>query len=125
MALLYQDLTKAIIGAAMEVHSALGHGYLEAVYQEALEIELAERGIPFVAQQELDVVYKGKTLKHHYKPDLMVDGKVIVEIKAISALTDADIAQAINYLKATGYKVGLVINFAEKSLQWKRLVRSA
>ena len=121
----HEELTHGIIGAPMDVHSTLGPGFLESVYQEALEIELQRRGIPFVAQQELHVTYKDTVLRHKYKPDLMVDGKVIVEIKAVSQLTDIDIAQTINYLKATGYNVALLINFAGKSLQWKRLVSSA
>ena len=125
MELLYKDLTGKILNAAMDVHNALGSGFLEAVYQEALEIELTTRGIPFVAQQELSVTYKGQTLKHKYKPDLQVDNKVIVEIKSISALTGVDEAQAIHYLKATGCKVALLINFGQESLKWKRMVLNA
>jgi len=120
----HEELTHKIIGAAMEVHTTLGPGFLEGVYQDALEIELTRRGIPFTAQQELEIRYKEAVLRHKYKPDFIVEGKVIVEIKAVSQLTDIDIAQTINYLKATGYTVALLINFAGKSLQWKRLVSS-
>ena len=122
MALLYEDLTGKILGAAMEVHNTLGSGFLEAVYQEALELELVRQNIPFVAQQELDIIYKDQPLKHRYKADLMVDQKVIVEIKALDRLTGTEEAQAIHYLKATDCKVALLINFGAKSLEWKRFV---
>jgi GxxExxY protein len=118
----HEELTHSIIGAAMEVHSTLGPGFLEGVYQEALEMELVRRGIRFIAQQDLEIQYKGVALKHKYKPDFMVDGRVVVEIKAATQLTDVDMAQAINYLKATGYKVALVINFGGWSLEWRRVV---
>jgi GxxExxY protein len=120
--MIHEELTRRIIGAAMEVHRTLGCGYLEAVYQEALELELRAQGIVFVAQPEIELAYKGTALKHRYKPDFMVGGEVIVEIKAEAQLTDIDTAQTLNYLKGTGRKVGLVINFGTKSLQWKRLV---
>ncbi len=106
----------------MEVHRTLGPGFLESVYQEAFELELQRQKVAFVAQPELQIVYKGTLLKHKYKPDLMVDAKVIVEIKAATQLTDIDMAQVINYLKASGYKVALLINFGARSLEWKRLV---
>ena len=122
MALLYKELTGKIIGAAMEVHRTLGCGFLEAVYQEALELELELQRIPFIAQQELTIVYKGRTLEQKYKPDIIADNKVIVEIKALARLTGIEEAQVINYLKATGCKVALLINFGAKSLEWKRLV---
>ena len=125
MALLYQELTGKIIGAAMEVHRTLGCGFVEAVYQEALEFELQLQGTPFVAQQELTVTYKGRTLKQKYKPDILVDNKVLVEIKALARLTSTEEAQVLNYLKVTGCKVALLINFGTKSLEWKRLVLNA
>jgi len=103
----------------------LGCGFLEAVYQEALEFELELQKVPFVAQQELTVTYKGRTLKPKYKPDILVDNKVIVEIKALARLTSIEEAQVLNYLKATGCKVALLINFGAKSLSWKRLVLNA
>ena len=106
----------------MEVHRTLGCGFLEAVYQEASLLELEIRGAPVVSQQELEISYKGRKLKQKYKPDFVADGKVIVEIKAIAKLTSIEEAQVINYLKATGCEVGLLINFGAKSLQWKRLV---
>ena len=122
--LLYRDEVYAIVGAAMEVYNQLGPSFLEAVYQEALEIELTERGIPFVAQKELRILYKGQPLKKTYISDLTCCEKIIVELKAIDRLTGKDIAQLLNYLKATGLRLGLLINFgnAEK-LEWERRIK--
>jgi GxxExxY protein len=113
--------TFAIIGAAMGVHGELGSGFLEAVYQEALAIELARSGIPYVREPELPVSYKGQRLGATYRPDFICFDAVIVELKAIKAITPIEEAQAINYLKASGYPVALVINFGAESLQYKRL----
>jgi GxxExxY protein len=118
------ERTYRIIGAAMEVHKELGSGFLEAVYQEALERELTARGIPFQAQPEFRITYKGETLKKTYQPDFVCFEKIIVEIKALSNLSGVEEAQGINYLKASGLTVGLLINFGSKSLEYKRLVRS-
>ena len=106
----------------MEVHGALGCGFLEAVYQEALEIELRAAGLAVTCQPALELRYKGRLLKQKYRPDFIVEGKVIVEIKAIVKLTAVEEAQAINYLKGTGCKVALLFNFGARSLEWKRLV---
>jgi GxxExxY protein len=114
--------TYAVIGAAMEVHRQLGCGFLEAVYQEALEIELADRGIPFDPQQDLPIVYKGRVLKTLYRPDLLCFAEVVVELKALTQLGPAEEAQVLNYLKGTGYEVGLLINFGRPSLQTKRFI---
>jgi GxxExxY protein len=116
--------TYAVIGAAMEVHKHLGCGFLEAVYQEALEMELTARGIPFRAQVELPIWYKGRVLKTFYKADVLSHDAVVVELKALSHLTSNEEAQVLNYPKATGYDVGLLLNFGRTSLQYKRLVRS-
>src|SRR5260370_32806810 len=116
--------THAIIGAAMEVHRQLGPGFLEAVYQEALEFEFAARGIPFAAQVELPVYYKGQKLTCFYKADSVCYGSVIVELKALKALTTIDEAQLLNYLKATRLERGLLLNFGRPSLEFKRLVFS-
>lgn len=116
--------TYAIIGAAMEVHRELGPGFLEAVYQEALALELEQRGIPFQREVVLKLTYKGKTLNCTYKADFICYERVIVETKATTGLTPVDEAQLINYLKASGYKVGLLLNFATHSLQYRRLVYS-
>jgi len=112
--------TYRIIGAAMEVHKELGSGFLEAVYQEALEFELASRNIPYVVQPDIRIKYKNILLKKFYQPDFVCFNKVIVEIKAISQLSGIDEAQIINYLKATGLNLGLLINFGARSLEYKR-----
>ncbi len=120
--LLYEDITEKIIGAAMEVHRVLGAGFLEAVYEEALCIELDKRGLNYKNQEELSISYKGTTLQHSYRTDLIVEDKIIVDTKATSGLTKVDEAQIFNYLKATGKRVGLLINFGKKSLEWKRFI---
>jgi len=122
--LLYRDEAYAIIGAAMEVYNQLGPGFLEAVYQEALEIELSECGIPFVSQQELRILYKGRPLKRTYMPDLVCYDKIIVELKALDRLTNKEMAQVLNYLKATGFRLGLLVNFGNsEKLEWERRVK--
>ncbi len=120
--LLLKDEVYAIVGAAMEVHRNLGCGFLEGVYQEALEIELTGRGIPYLPQKELPILYKGMQLKKVYVADFVVYDKIIVELKASNGLTSVDEAQILNYLKATGMKVGVLINFGKDSLEWKRKV---
>ena len=114
--------TYAIIGAAMEVHRQLGHGFLEAVYQEALAVELTARQIPFQREVWLEVQYKGTTLNCHYRADFIGYGEVLVELKALARLTSIEDAQVINYLKATGLHRALLINFGAPSLEHKRLV---
>jgi GxxExxY protein len=116
------ERTYAIIGAAMEVHRILGPGHLEAVYHEALELELSLRGIPFEHKPELSIDYKGYTLKKRYYPDLRVRGQIVVELKACSGLYPIDDAQIINSLTCSHHALGLLINFGEASLKWKRFV---
>ena len=116
--------TYAIIGAAMEVHRQLGSGFLEPVYQEALAIELKTRDIPYDREVELPVFYKGQRLTCMYRADFICFESVIVELKAVRDLSGAHEAQIINYLKATGFQVGLLLNFGADSLQYKRLVLS-
>jgi len=121
--LLYKDEVYAIIGAAMEVYNQLGPGFLEPIYQEAMEIETLVRKIPYKPQQDIHVTYKGKPLKKFYIADLICYEKIIVEIKALERLTSREQAQLLNYLKATEMSIGLLINFgAEKDLEWKRMV---
>ncbi len=120
--ILYRDLSYAIIGAAMEVHSALGPGYLEAVYQAALAHELTLRGIPFEQYCRLKVTYKGVTVGN-YESDFLVDEKVVIELKATSGLTRKNQAQAINYLTATGYRLAIMLNFGTQSLEKKRIIK--
>lgn len=121
--LLLKDEVYAIVGAAMEVYNQLGSGFLEPIYQEAMEIETFERQIPTKPQHEIVVLYKGKRLKKFYIADLICYNQVVVEIKAIDTLTPREESQLINYLKATGLKVGLLINFGSHGkLEWRRLV---
>ena len=114
--------TFAIIGAAMEVHRVLGPGFLETVYKEALAIELAARGIPFQREKLLTVFYKETPLACKYQADFLCFDEVVVEAKAVSDIAGGHRAQAINYLKATGKRRALVINFGALSLQHQRLV---
>ena len=116
------ERTYRIIGAAMEVHKELGCGFLEAVYQEALQREFVHERIPFQSLPSIQIKYRGQLLNKSYQPDFICYDEVIVEIKAISNLTGLEEAQIINYLKATGFKVGLLLNFGSKSLEYKRLV---
>jgi GxxExxY protein len=106
----------------MEVHKELGCGFLEAVYQEALEKEFTNQRIPFKAQPTIQLFYKGSPLDKTYQPDFVCYGQVIVELKAVSCLTGTEEAQLINYLKASNFKIGLLLNFGSKSLEYKRFV---
>ena len=117
--------TYAIIGAAMEVHRELGCGFLEAVYQEALGVEFEQRGIPFAREVELPIRYKDRRLDVSYRADFVCYGQTIVEVKALSAVGGTECSQVINYLKATGLEVGLLLNFGSASLEYKRLVLSS
>ncbi len=121
--LLLKEEVYAVIGAAMEVHSELGPGFSEAVYHEALEIELRERGISFESEKSIRIHYKGQLLKKEFFADLVCYVKVLVELKALDALTSKEEAQILNYLKASKMPVGLLINFGSKgNLEWKRFV---
>jgi GxxExxY protein len=121
--LLLKDEVYAVVGAAIEVHRELGPGFLEAVYQEALERELTTRKVPFESQRPLTIAYKGAPLTKQYIADLVCFNQVIVELKAVDSLTRTDMAQLLNYLKATRLRVGLLINFRSPGrFDWKRLV---
>ena len=109
--LIYKEETFAIRGACFNVYNQMGSGFLEAVYQESLDIELAEQMIPYDAQKELEVYYFDKKLKQKYIPDLICYGNIIVEIKAVKELLPQHTAQLFNYLMITGYKLGLLVNF--------------
>ena len=122
--LLYKEEVYQIIGAAMEVYNQLGNGFLEGVYQDALALELQMRNIPFKEQASLQITYKAQPLRHHYTPDMILFDGIILELKAISSLGVNEEAQLLNYLKASGLRLGLLINFgAENKLEWKRMVR--
>lgn len=122
MGLIYVNESYKIIGAAQEVHKELGPGFLEAVYQEALALELTSRSIPFKMEQDLDIMYKNTKLNKKYYADFICFDKIIVELKALRELTSDHKAQVLNYLKASDFKLGLLINFGEASLKVKRFV---
>jgi GxxExxY protein len=123
MELLYKDEIYALIGAAMNVHNELGAGFLEAVYQEALEIEFASHDIPAKREVPLKIYYKDHVLEKHYFADFICFDKIIVEVKALSSMTSSHYAQVLNYLKATDIELGLLINFGQPKLQYKRIIR--
>jgi len=114
--------TYAIIGAAMEVHGVLGPGFLERVYQDALEIEFCERAIPYERERNCPIGYKSHTLPSLYRADFICFDQVILETKAQSVLTAIDEAQTFNYLKATSFRVALLVNFGTPSLEFKRFI---
>lgn len=116
------DITGKIIGAALEVHRVLGNGFQETIYQRALAIELRSQGIDFVREQEMQILYKGEDIGTR-RVDFFVEGKVIIELKAITQLEDVHLAQAINYLEAYGLEIGLLINFGNTNLQFKRVMK--
>ena len=120
---LYKELSYEVIGAAMEVHSTLGPGFLEEIYQKAFERELTLRKIPFIAQKHIQVNYKGEVIADYYL-DLVVDNKIDVELKAVNRLASVHDAQVLSDLKASGLKVGLLINFGESRLVHKRIALS-
>ena len=121
--LVMKDEVYAVIGAAIEVHTQLGPGFLEAVYHEALMLELEAKGIPFESERPIEIYYKGKLLNKRYFADIVCYGQIIVELKALKRISGVEEAQILNYLKATGLKVGLLINFgSHPRLEWKRYV---
>ncbi|HKI69980.1 MAG TPA: GxxExxY protein [Verrucomicrobiae bacterium] len=120
--LMLKDETYAIVGAAMEVHREKGFGFAEPVCQECMEIELADFKIPTEPQKELPISYKGRRLKKSHLADFVVFGKIIVELKALEKLTSREESQAINYLRASNFELGLLINSGAPSLEWKRIV---
>ncbi len=120
--LLYKEESYKIIGAAMEVHKELGAGFLESVYQEAFEIELQKQDIPYEREALLNIFYKGEKLKKRYSADFVCYGKIVIELKALGELSTDHEAQVLNYLKTSELKLGLLLNFGSKSLQYKRMV---
>ena len=121
---LYSDETRQIIRCAMNVANYFGTGFLESVYHKALEEEFRENNIPFSSQKQIPVYYKGKDIHANFYADLIVDDKIIIELKSKERLINADEAQILNYLKATGIRLGLLINFGNKRrLEWKRFIR--
>tara|TARA_Y100000588_G_C14012594_1_gene820643 strand:- start:518 stop:892 length:375 start_codon:yes stop_codon:yes gene_type:complete len=124
MGVVYKDESYQIMGACFEVYQDKGSGFVEPVYQECLSMELELREIPFIEQVSLPLEYKGRRLKQTYKADFTCFDRIILEIKAASKLTDEHRAQIHNYLKATGYKLGMLVNFGHyPKVEWERIVR--
>ena len=121
--IIHKEESYKIVGAAFKVYNTLGSGFLEMVYQEALEIELKRQGIPFEREKEIKIQYDGVELKQTYKADFVCFGKIIVELKAVSELDDAHRSQVYNYLHTTGFKLGLLLNFGfVDELEYERIV---
>ena len=121
--LFFKEEVYRIVGACFEVYKDKGHGFVESVYQDCLEIELELQKMPFDRKRVLTLEFKGRTLDHWFAPDLICYEQIIVEIKAVKELADEHRAQLLNYLKATGLKVGVLVNFGHHpGLQWERLV---
>jgi GxxExxY protein len=123
MTMKHEEITQAIIGCAFEVINELGSGFLESVYEEALLLALTQKGFSVKSQHPVKVIFRGQSVGEFFA-DLFVDGKVIVELKAVKAIAPEHQAQTINYLKATGIEVGLLINFGTPKLEYKRLTRN-
>jgi GxxExxY protein len=119
----YEELTGKILNACMEVHKELGNGFLEPVYQEALEEEFKLQKIPYEREKLLPIVYKGKILTKEYYADFVCYENIIVELKAVTILAKTHKAQVLNYMKANKSEVGLLVNFGENSLKWERITR--
>ena len=112
-----------LVGAAFEVHNQIGYGMAEEIYQQSLEVELRLRSIPFVSKTELQVFYKEHLLETHYKPDLLVHDRIVVELKAVSQIISEHEAQLFNYMRVSRRQVGYLLNFGRKGgLEWKRVI---
>lgn len=122
--LIFKEQSYKIIGCCFEVYNELGPGFLEAVYQEALSIEFQKQAVPFIAQAEMNIYYKGIELKKKYYPDFLCYDNIILEIKAMENLSPADEAQILNYLKGTKKPLGLLVNFGAEKLQHKRFANT-
>lgn len=120
--LFFKEECYKIIGACMKVHRELGSGFLEPVYHEALVVEFNKQGIPFESEKVFKIIYSGVELKSTYVADFVCYDKIVLEIKATSSLSDAHVSQLLNYLKASGMQIGLLVNFGEASLKYQRCV---
>ncbi len=120
--ILFKHESYELVGACMKIHSALGCGYKEVIYQDGLEVELKNKRIPFEKEKKFEVVYEGVTLKHHFIADFVIDENIIIELKSCKEIINPFIAQTIQYLKASGLKLGIIINFGNSSLENKRIV---
>lgn len=123
--IIYKDESYKIIGACFEVYNEKGNGFHEPVYQECLEIELSFQQVPFDAHREVHLFYRGQQLKHAFIPDFICFDKIVVEIKAVDKLVDAHRGQVLNYLNATGFQLGLLVNFGSyPKVEWERFVNT-
>ncbi len=119
--ILYEDLSYKIFGLAMEIHRKLGHGFLEKVYENALMLVLRREGIEAKQQAPIKVYFEGEIVGEYFA-DILVENKIILELKALNEITDAHMAQALNYLKATGLRLAIIINFAKRRLEYERII---
>ncbi|WP_435624936.1 GxxExxY protein [Flagellimonas sp.] len=119
---IYKHESYFVIGLCMDVHNQLGRGFSEAVYADALEVELKSNGVPYQREVKFNVEYKGERLKHYYFADFVIENKIILELKAIEKLASGHIKQTLNYLAASKIKLGLLVNFGEDSLAYRRVV---
>lgn len=123
MNLIHKQESYTIVGACFEVYNELGNGFDEAVYHESLELEMSSKQLDFVSEPQIQVQYKGQVLEKHFRADMICFGKIIVELKAVRALNDFHRQQVLNYLKATGFRLGLLVNFgAVDGLEYERIV---
>jgi GxxExxY protein len=120
--LLFKDESYKIIGICMEIHQILGMGLKEINYKDAMEMEFIEHKIPYEREKKFVVKYKGKVLRNPYSADFMVYDSIILEVKSVAAIIDSHVSQALSYLSVSQQKLGMVINYGEKSLVWKRIV---
>ncbi|WP_228237227.1 GxxExxY protein [Allomuricauda sp. M10] len=120
--IIYKHESYFVIGLCMDVHNELGKGFNEAVYGDALEIELKSNGVPYQREVKFNIDYKGQTLKHQYYADFIVDDKIILELKAVEKISSGHIKQTLNYLAASKMKLGLIVNFGEDQLNYKRVL---
>lgn len=122
MSVIYKEESYKIIGICMGIHNYLGHGFSEIVYKDALEIEFRKAGIFYEREKEYEVVYKEIVLPHKFYADFVINEKIILEIKGKNQIAEADLAQAINYLKVSDNKLAIIVNFGESKLNYKRIV---
>jgi GxxExxY protein len=120
--LIYKEEAFQIVGCCMEVHRELGRGHDEVIYKDAVEIELGTKRMNFAREKEFTIAYKGVMLPHKYYADFVILDEIIFEAKAVEGLTDSHVKQVLNYLAASKLKLGLLVNFGEDSLNWKRVV---
>lgn len=120
--LIYPEKAYLIIGKCMKVHKTLGHGFLEVVYKDALELEFTLAGIPYTREERFEIIYEGHKLKHQYHADFTVMDKIILEAKALEGLPPELMSRSINYLKVSNFKLCLLVNFGRPQLQWQRIV---